>query len=334
MARTRRAAFTLIELLVVIAIIAILIGLLLPAVQKVREAAARMKCSNNLKQIGLAVHNYESANGLLPPTGDFPVGGTNNTWSAPARLLPFVEQDNLYRQIDFTQPYSAQPNVSARRVPVLTCQSEIHSQGKVNSAGTLVHWPINYAVNVGTWLVWDPATGTGRDGAFVPSTPLRFADFPDGLSNTLGVSEVKAYTAQLVKGGNPNTANAPPPATPAAVVALGGTFRPAVAGHSGGHTEWVDGKILETGITTLFPPNTPVLYTSSGITSDIDFISANEGNTANQFAYAAVTARSYHPGLVNGLLMDGSVRPFSNRTGTAVWRALGTRDGGEAVNGE
>src|SRR5438874_1609979 len=102
-----RNAFTLIELLVVIAIVGVLIGLLLPAVQKSREAASRIKCANNLKQIGLAMHNYLGTNSVLPPTGYFPVGGPNATWSAPARLLPYIEQENLFRQIDFNTPYTA-----------------------------------------------------------------------------------------------------------------------------------------------------------------------------------------------------------------------------------
>jgi prepilin-type N-terminal cleavage/methylation domain-containing protein/prepilin-type processing-associated H-X9-DG protein len=329
--RTGRRAFTLIELLVVIAIIAILIGLLLPAVQKVRESASRIKCANNLKQIGLAAHNYENANGMLPPSGYFPVGGSSGQWSAVARLLPYVEQDNLYRQIDFTTPYSAQPAVTSVRVPVLVCPSEVTDKGKLNASGVQVHWPINYAASVSTWQVWNPGTGTGGDGAFVPTTPLRLADFTDGLSNTLGFSEVKAYTSQLIKSGNPNAANAPPPATPAAVVALGGTLRPAAPGQAGGHTEWVDGKSLETGFTTLFPPNTRVPDTTGGTTYDVDFISANEGNTTNQFAYAAITARSYHTGGVNVLLMDGSVRYVANSVPMATWRALGTRAGNEVV---
>jgi hypothetical protein len=302
-------------------------------VQKSREAVLRLSCQNNLKQIGLAMENYQLANSAYPPTGYFPVGGAaSNSWSAPARLLPYIEQENLFRQIDFNTPYSAQPNVSMSRIATFVCPAEVNDVGKANATGVVVHWPINYTVNVGTWQVWDPTTGTGGDGAFVPTTPLRPQNFSDGMSNTLAFSEVKAYTSQLTKGGNPNVATAALPASPTALVALGGTVKVGTPGVGGGHTEWVDGKILETGFTTLFPPNTRIAYVSGADSYDVDFITANEGNTTNQFAYAAVTARSYHADGVNALRMDGSVKFQSNTIRPEVWRALGTRAGGEVVS--
>jgi prepilin-type N-terminal cleavage/methylation domain-containing protein len=340
-----RPAFTLIELLVVIAIIAVLLGLLLPAVQKVREAAARTKCMSNLKQIGLAVHNYLNAQGTLPPNGVFTYTGSavaqTSPWSAVSRLLPYIEQESLFRNIDFSTHYSSQPAVTSKRVATYLCPSEVNDVG---SGSDPVYgnknWTLNYAVNLGTWAVLTKkAAGMqGGDGAFRANRGFTAMDFPDGLSNTLALAEVKGYTTRLAGSSTTVTfaAAVPPPAAPADVAAsppfgLSGLALAAFDPARQTHAEWVDGKVHETGFTTAFAPNTLVAYPSGGVTYDVDFVSATEANLGD--TYAAVTARSYHAGLVNGLLMDGSVRGFRNDISTAVWRALGTRAGGEVVNG-
>jgi prepilin-type N-terminal cleavage/methylation domain-containing protein len=335
MRRLPRYAFTLIELLVVIAIIAILIGLLLPAVQKVREAASRLKCQNNLKQIGLACHNYESSNSCFPPASTF-IRTTPGflSYGVHAYLLPFVEQDNLRNLINLDLPYNASTNIPAAKVkiPIYVCPSEVNDRERLD--GPITHYPLSYGANVGTWLVFDPISGESGTGAF----PVRFrssssetiarghttAAFSDGLSNTIGFAEVKTYNPYLRDGGTPNVANASIPNNPADVVSLGGSFK-----LDSGHTEWVDGYVHQTGFTTLFSPNTKVLYSSGGKDHDIDFTSFRESKDLTKRTYAAVTSRSYHTNLVNVLNMDGSVRSINSSISLATWRALGTRAGGE-----
>jgi prepilin-type processing-associated H-X9-DG protein len=125
---------------------------------------------------------------------------------------------------------------------------------------------------------------------------------------------------------NPGTLGVPPPATPAAATAFfGGTF------DENGHTEWVEGDVHETGFTTTFTPNTKVPHTIGSQTFDVDVTSMRDGESTTLPTYAAVTARSYHPGGINVALMDGSVRAVNSGITLQVWRALGTRGGGEPI---
>jgi len=321
-----RSGFTLVELLVVIAIIGVLIALLLPAVQKVREAANRTWCANNLHQIGLALHNYEGTFRVFPPAARYKPTQTFESWSVHALLLPYIEQENLQNLINFNQSDDLQPNVTKVRVATYMCPSDIKDELSIQPDGE--HWPVSYGINYGTWFVYDPTSLKGGDGAFAVNKPFKTSSFTDGLSNTLGLADVKASSPYLWGSANPNVPNAPAPVSPAQVVAYGGSLYP-----DGGHFQWTEGDVIQTGFTTVFPPNTKVPYTDANGTlyDSVDFVTVTENTAPNTLTYAAVTSRSYHPGVVNVLLMDGSVRSVANDIAPSIWRALGTRSGGEVV---
>jgi prepilin-type N-terminal cleavage/methylation domain-containing protein/prepilin-type processing-associated H-X9-DG protein len=186
-----RRAFTLIELLVVIAIIAVLIGLLLPAVQKVRESAARVQCSNNLHQIGLGLHSYAEVTGAFPPA--YAADGLNPGWGWGSILLPFVEQNNLYNALGVAStrfggganPAQPTPN-SQTRLTVFRCPSDL---GPDLNALRLNHGMSNYRAVAGptTFPFFSPNQDMG--GVMFQNSRIRFAQIKDGTSNTLAVGE-------------------------------------------------------------------------------------------------------------------------------------------------
>lgn len=321
--RLRRRGFTLIELLVVIAIIAILIALLLPAVQAAREAARRMSCRNNLHQLGLALHNYQETFGRYPPGGDYPLDRTTKRWSVHARILPFVEQANLQDLIDWNLSYDLQPAVTQTRVPVYLCPSDTGDRARPD--GDLTHYPLSYGANYGFWHIFNPQTGQGSSGMFYPNSGLKPRDVTDGLSNTIAFAEVKAFTPYLRDGGN-GAHSGTPPASQLDVQTYGGDFK-----SNTGHTEWVDARVHQSGFTTTFGPNTVVPHPSNTLRHGIDYTSSREGRTLDTTTYAAVTSRSYHPGGVNVLLMDGSARFISENINLQTWRNLGARNDGNPL---
>jgi prepilin-type N-terminal cleavage/methylation domain-containing protein len=292
----RRRAFTLVELLVVIAIIAVLIGMILPAVQRVREASFRTECQNNLKQIGLALQAY-NANYRVFPTGyrcDEQPDPLNTApgWGWATIILPYIEQDNLYQQIDLTKPIEA-PIYDAVRTTILKlyiCPSD-YSTGLftvLDGNGTPIADAAtnSYAACYGTGNI--SADPGGGDGVFFRNSFMPSSGVTDGLSSTLFVSERGASYAQAPWAGAIN----------------GGTVRPTPGGAS-------SSKVVEQA------PVMPLAHPSAA-----SFNSSSNG---------PADFSSPHLGVVHCLFGDGSVQSLANDIDPTVVKALATRGGGEFI---
>jgi prepilin-type N-terminal cleavage/methylation domain-containing protein/prepilin-type processing-associated H-X9-DG protein len=312
--RPIHGAFTLVELLVVIAIIAILIALLLPAVQQVREAAARAQCMNNLKQIGLALHNYHDVYKHLPPgyaaTPPYLDGATDTApgWGWAAFILPQLEQSNLYHQLNFAQPVQNSPSIQTL-VPIYLCPSDLFPQGPfplTDGLGNIICMaaPASYAACCGNDAS-DTTAATGN-GVFYRNSQTRLTDITDGTSETILIGERAWAKANGIWAG----------AAPNGVIRRGryNPCQPVVSG------AWYPAATLVLAHTHL----NNALFDPDGSAGMDDF-------------------SSMHVGGSNFLFADGSVHflrsvPSDNPDGSftadgLAFQALGTRAGGEVVPG-
>jgi prepilin-type N-terminal cleavage/methylation domain-containing protein/prepilin-type processing-associated H-X9-DG protein len=304
----RKHGFTLVELLVVIAIIGILIALLLPAVQAAREAARRMQCSTNVKQVGLAILNYENTNKMLPIGMNIALP-VFKAHSAFAALLPYVEQVDLYEKYNFEQRIYHADNyrVTCMHIPAYLCPSD-NASGRLMNGGFARS---NVVVCFGSTTVGKSATDWSTDGAFQRDIGKRLSDFTDGTSSTAVASEV-------IAGRDDN--------------------------YSDDHCfdargVWSEGSSMGAcAYTHLNTPNSSVgdaLLMDSGQKNCVPDTkmpcSDSAGNTYfNEYA----AARSRHPGGVNVAFADGHVSFYTDTVDWQTWRALSTVSRGETVNAE
>ena len=316
-----RRGFTLIELLVVIAIIAILIGLLLPAVQKIREAANRMKCSNNLKQLGLALHNYNDTNGFLPGNvRNAAVGGIRVRWAT--FILPYVEQDNIYKIYDQTTNWSSAANAPAvsLKLNVLNCPSS-PSPDRRDSDVTSA---FNALIATGDYSGIYGTSQTNEAGLLTRNVNIRLSDVTDGLSNTIYLVESAGKPNRIINGkqtliaasGNGNRVNG------------GGWPRPA------SDIVWPHPlSVNSTGTDVVFNAGAPAINVTNGflftsIPSD-GAVPPGDVNPAGTDPGGQIYA--FHTGGTNALLGDGSVRFIKSSISLANLHALVTRSGGEVA---